>query len=51
MLAKGVSLEHVATLLGNSVKIVQKHCAPWETKRQEALDEAVSRVNLDSAMF
>jgi len=50
LLVKGVSLEHVATLLGNSVKIVQKHYAPWETKRQEALDEAISRVNLDSAM-
>lgn len=32
LLVKGVSLEHVATLLGNSVKIVQKHYAPWETK-------------------
>jgi integrase/recombinase XerD len=50
LLVKGVSLEHVATLLGNSVKIIQKHYATWETKRQEALDEAISRVNLDSAM-
>ena len=50
MLASGVSMEHVATLLGNSVKIVQKHYAPWETKRQEALDEAISRVNFDSAI-
>jgi len=39
-------MEHVATLLGNSVKIVQKHYAPWETKRQEALDDAVSRVEI-----
>jgi integrase/recombinase XerD len=51
MLASGVSMEHVATLLGNSVKVVQKHYAPWEIKRQEALDEAVSKANLDSAMF
>lgn len=36
LLASGVSLEHVATLLGNSVKIVQKHYAPWEAKRQDA---------------
>ncbi len=43
-------MEHVATLLGNSVKIVQKRYAPWGTKRQDVLDEAVSRVNLDSGL-
>jgi len=46
MLASGVSLEHVASLLGNSVKVVQKHYAPWETKRQDALDDAVSKVQI-----
>jgi hypothetical protein len=33
-----------------TIDIVQNHYAPWESKRQEALDEAISRVNLDSAM-
>jgi len=46
MLASGVSLEHVASLLGNSVKVVQKHYAPWEVKRQDALDDAVSKVQI-----
>ena len=46
LLASGVSLEHVATLLGNSVKVVQKHYAPWETKRQGALDDALSGVKI-----
>jgi site-specific recombinase XerD len=46
LLASGVSIEQVATLLGNSVKVAQKHYAPWETKRQEALDDAVSRVQI-----
>jgi integrase/recombinase XerD len=46
LLSSGVSLEHVATLLGNSVKVVQKHYAPWETKRQDALDDVLSRVEI-----
>jgi site-specific recombinase XerD len=46
LLASGVSMQHVATLLGNSVRIAQKHYAPWETKQQEALDDAVSRVEI-----
>ena len=46
LLASGVSLEHVATLLGNSVKVVKKHYAPWEIKRLGALDDALSDVKI-----
>lgn len=46
LLARGISMEHVATLLGISVKIAQKHYAPWETKRQGALDDALSSVEI-----
>src|ERR1700676_342147 len=51
LLASGVSLEQVATLLGNSVKVVQKHYAPWKIKRQEALDRAISRVLISIPVY
>jgi len=41
LLEKGVSLENVAMLLGNSPKIAYKHYAPWVRTRQVALDQAV----------
>jgi len=41
LLLAGVSLEKVAALLGNSVKIVEKHYAPWVAARQDQLEEAV----------
>ena len=44
LLEKGVSLETVSVLLGHqSVKITQKHYAPWVKTRQDALDKEVSR--------
>jgi hypothetical protein len=46
LLLAGVSLEKVAALLGNSVKIVEKHYAPWVAARQDQLEEAV-RAKLD----
>jgi integrase len=44
LLAKGVPVETVATILGNSPAIVLKHYAPWVKERQLALEEAVMRI-------
>jgi hypothetical protein len=42
LLEKGVPLENVSVLLGHSsVKITEKHYAPWVKKRQEILEEQV----------
>jgi integrase len=38
-----VTLETIADLLGNSVKIVEKHYANWVPSRQRKLDEAVKK--------
>ena len=45
LLAKGVSVENVAALLGNSPRTVWKHYAPWVPARQAALDDDVKRAN------
>jgi site-specific recombinase XerD len=41
LLQKGTSVENVATLLGNSPKIVSKHYAAWIRERQEILEREV----------
>jgi integrase/recombinase XerD len=41
LLEKGVSLESVAALLGNCVKVCEKHYAPWVKSRQDVLEKAV----------
>ncbi len=41
LLSKGVSVETVAAILGNSPAIVLKHYAPWVRSRQEALERAM----------
>ena len=38
-----VTLETIAELLGNSIKIIEKHYANWVPSRQRKLDEAVIR--------
>jgi site-specific recombinase XerD len=43
LLEKGVPLETVAILLGNTIKIAEKHYAPWVRSRQIALEDAVRR--------
>jgi integrase len=44
LLQKGVSLEEVSKLLGHaSIRITEKHYAPWVQERQSKLDEAVRR--------
>jgi Phage integrase family len=45
LLSHGTSVENVAALLGNSLKIVWKHYAAWVKERQEALDTAVLAAN------
>ena len=44
LLEKGVTVEHVAAILGNTPHIVYKHYAPWIASRQKALDAAVMSV-------
>lgn len=43
LLENGVPLESVAALLGNSVKVCEKHYSPWVKVRQDRLEEAVRR--------
>jgi integrase len=43
LLEKRVSLENVAVLLGNSVKIAERHYATWVRVRQEALEKDIER--------
>jgi integrase/recombinase XerD len=43
LLGKGVSIEQVAMLLGNTPAIVLKHYAPWVKERQLQLDAAVRK--------
>jgi integrase/recombinase XerD len=44
LLSKGVAVETVAAILGNSPAIILKHYAPWVKSRQEALENAVRMV-------
>jgi site-specific recombinase XerD len=44
LLSKGVDLETVATILGNSPKIVLKHYSHWIPARQQALEAAVRHI-------
>jgi site-specific recombinase XerD len=41
LLNHGVSLENVAALLGNTVRIAEKHYSPWVESRQVELEKAV----------
>jgi hypothetical protein len=34
-------LENVATLLGNTIRVAEKHYSPWVKTRQDALEAAV----------
>jgi len=43
LLTRGVSLEDVAALLGNSVKIAARHYAPFVKVRADRFEEAVRR--------
>lgn len=41
LLEKGVPLEDVAVVLGNSSRVVAKHYAPWIRSRQENLEKSI----------
>jgi integrase/recombinase XerD len=43
LLTNGVSLEDVATLLGNSLKVAEKHYAPWVQSRQISLEKSIEK--------
>lgn len=47
LLSRGVPLESVVALLGNSVKVCERHYAPWLKVRQDRLEEAVRRTFAD----
>jgi integrase len=42
-LLAGIPIESVAVLLGHSIKICEKHYAPWVKARQEQLEDLVKR--------
>ena len=49
LLLAGVPIEHISILLGHaSIKITERHYAPWVKTRQEKLEEEVSRAWGDS---
>jgi integrase len=41
LLARGATMDDVAALLGNSVRICEKHYARWDAKRQDRLDALI----------
>jgi site-specific recombinase XerD len=43
LLQRGVSLENVAAILGNTVRVAEKHYAPWVKSRQVELEKAVKK--------
>lgn len=43
-LASGITVEEVAALLGNSIKVVEKHYASFSKTRQEVLEEKLEKV-------
>jgi site-specific recombinase XerD len=45
LLRQGVSVTHVAALLGNTEEMVQKHYSAWTVERQKHLDEVVRKAN------
>jgi hypothetical protein len=42
-LQKGVPLENVAALLGNTIKVAEKHSAPWVKSQQESLTAEIEK--------
>lgn len=47
LLSSGISMGDVSTLLGHrSIKITEKHYSPWDKSRQNALDNALAKVEI-----
>jgi integrase/recombinase XerD len=50
LLARGVSMQDLSSLLAHrSIRITQKHYAPWDRSRQAALDNALAKVEISTA--
>ena len=46
LLENGLSIEHLAMLLGHtSIRVTEKHYAPWVRSRQDLLERAVSHIH------
>jgi site-specific recombinase XerD len=43
LLAKGVSMENVAKILGNTLRIVEKHYSTFSQARQDALTAEIEK--------
>jgi site-specific recombinase XerD len=44
LLEKGVSMEELAEILGNTPEICRKHYSKWDKRRQDRIDEKLSRI-------
>jgi integrase len=43
LLEAGVPLETVAILLGNTLKVAERHYSPWVKSRQVKLEESIEK--------
>jgi integrase/recombinase XerD len=43
LLEKSVPLETVAVILGNSLRVCERHYAPWVRSRQDALEAQIQK--------
>jgi hypothetical protein len=43
LLANGVCLEDVATLLRDTIEVAEKHYAPWVASRQMSLEKSIEK--------
>jgi site-specific recombinase XerD len=43
LLAHGVTLENVAAVLGNTLRVAEKHYSPWVKSRQESLEREIKK--------
>jgi integrase/recombinase XerD len=43
LLEKGVTLENIAMLLGNSLRMAEKHYSPWVKSRQDSLSAEIEK--------
>jgi integrase len=44
LLEKGIPLEMVAAILGNTVKICEKHYSHWQKSRQDQLEKTIKSI-------